>query len=106
MEGLKIVISALVPPALTWNLNIVMKRLMGPLFEPLHSCPFQFLFWKVTFLVTITSLRHVSELQALTMEEPIFKIHRYRVELHTNPKFLPKVVSPQSIEIPVFFPQP
>lgn len=81
---------------------------MGPPFEPLHSCPLQLFSWKVAFLVAITSLMRVSELQALTLQEPFFQIHKDKLVLHTNPEFLLKVVCQfhlnQSNELPVFFP--
>ncbi|XP_078517197.1 uncharacterized protein LOC144781723 [Lissotriton helveticus] len=110
LEGLKRVIPPRTPPAPVWNLNVVLTRLMGPPFEPLHSCELQFLTWKVAFLVAITSLRRVSELQALTIQEPFIQIHSNRVVLRTNPKFLPKVVSQfhlnQTIDLPAFFQNP
>lgn len=110
IEGLKRVIPPRLPPAPLWNLNIVLTRLMGPPFEPMHSCQIQFLIRKVTFLVAITSLRRVSEIQALTIQEPFLQMHHNKVVLRANPKVLPKVISPfhlnQSVELPVFFPQP
>lgn len=39
MEGLKRVIPLRVPPAPSWNLNIVPTRLMGAPFEPPYTCP-------------------------------------------------------------------
>ena len=108
MEGLKQVIPPKVPPAPVWNCNIVLTRLMGPPFEPMYSCLLQFLHWKVAFLVAITFLRRVSELHALTLEEPFFQVRPDRLVLRTNPKFMPKVVSAfhinQTIELPVLFP--
>lgn len=110
MEGLKRSIPPRLPPAPVWNLNIVLTRLMGPPFEPLHKCELQFFTWKVAFLIAITSLRRVGELQVLTIEESFFQVHQNKVVLLTNPKFLPKVISAfhinQSVELPVFFPQP
>lgn len=35
-------------------------RLLGPPFEMLHSCPLQYLSWKVTFIIAITSFRNKS----------------------------------------------
>lgn len=64
------------PPAPVWNLDLVLTRLMGPLFEPLHSCPLQFLCWKVAFLVAITSLRRVCEIHALALEEIFPQVHK------------------------------
>lgn len=57
------------------------------------SCPLQFFFWKLTFLVAITSLRGNSELQAITQQAPFIQDHKDRVVLTTNATFLPKVVS-------------
>lgn len=65
---------------------------------------------EVSFLVDITSLRCISELQVFTLEEPFFQVHSDSVVLRINPKFISKVVSSfhlnQTIELPVFFPQP
>lgn len=85
MEGLKRIIPPRVPPSPVWNLNIVLTRLMGPPFEPLLKCELQFLTWKVAFLVAITSLRRVSEIQAITIKEPFLQLHHNKVVLRTNP---------------------
>lgn len=87
MEGLKRIIPPRLPPAPAWNVNIVLTRLMGPPFKPLHSCQLQYLSWTLAILIAITSLRRVSEIQALTLEEPFFQLHRDRVVFRTNPKF-------------------
>ena len=62
------------------------------------------------FLVAITSLRRVSELQALTTAEPYMQIHKDKVALRTNPHFLPKVATSfhvnQTIYLPAFFQHP
>ncbi|KAJ1189935.1 hypothetical protein NDU88_006677 [Pleurodeles waltl] len=41
MEGLKKIIPPRTPPVPSWNLNIVLTRLMGPPFELMHSCEMQ-----------------------------------------------------------------
>ncbi|XP_074866740.1 phospholipase B-like 1 isoform X2 [Carettochelys insculpta] len=58
-------------PLPTWDLNLVLSKLMAPPFEPLASCSMLFLTYKVAFLVAITSARRVSELRAL-MVDPIY----------------------------------
>ncbi|XP_078522268.1 uncharacterized protein LOC144791469 [Lissotriton helveticus] len=94
------------PPA--WNL--VLTELMKAPFEPIHKASLQMLTMKTAFLVAITSLRRVSELQALTLQEPYIQIHSDRVVMRTDPHFMPKVVSRfhmnQSIQIPSFFQNP
>lgn len=109
MEGLKRVIPPGVPMAHIWNLNVVLPGLFDPHFESFTLAISNFSLGKL-FLVAVTSLRRVSELQTLTLEEPFFQVHNEKVILRTNPKFRPKVVSPfhlnQTIELPVFFPHP
>lgn len=106
MEGLKCFIPPREFPNPVWNLNIVLTRLMGPLFESMHSYLLHFLSWKVDFLVAITFLKCISELQALTLQE---QVHNDKVVLRTSPKFLPKVVYllylNQTIKLPVFLPR-
>lgn len=89
---------------------MVLTKLMGPPFEPIHKSSLQHLSWKVAFLVDITSVCRVSELQALCCNEPYTVFHSNRVVLRTHPSFLPKVVSDfhinQGITLPTFFPNP
>ncbi|XP_078514164.1 uncharacterized protein LOC144773171 [Lissotriton helveticus] len=96
------------PPA--WNLNIVLTELIKEPFEPLHKVSLKMLTMKTAFLVAITSLRRVSELQALTLQELYIQIHNDRVVMSTDPHSMPKVVSKfhmnQSIQIPSFFQKP
>lgn len=44
-------------PTSTWDLNLVLKGLMIPTFEPLVTCSLQHMSMKVAFLVAITSAR-------------------------------------------------
>ncbi|KAJ1121780.1 hypothetical protein NDU88_000299 [Pleurodeles waltl] len=109
LEGLKKVFPP-IRPSPPWELNIVLAKLMGPPFEPIHKASLQHLTWKTAFLVAITSARRVSEIQALSAKEPYTVFHDNRVVLRTHPSFLPKVVSVfhinQTITLPTFFPNP
>ncbi|KAJ1096084.1 hypothetical protein NDU88_001230 [Pleurodeles waltl] len=110
LEGLKKVFPPIRRPSPPWELNIVLAKLMGPPFEPIHKASLQHLTWKTAFLVAITSARRVSEIQALSSKEPYTVFHDNRVVLRTHPSFLPKVVSEfhinQTISLPTFFPNP
>ncbi|XP_069607104.1 uncharacterized protein [Ranitomeya imitator] len=94
----------------SWDLNIVLKGLTLPPFEPLSSITMDKLAWKTTFLVAITTARRVGELQALSINEPYMKILQDRLILRLDPSFLPKVVSDfhksQEIILPSFYQEP
>lgn len=45
---------------------LVLSNLMGTPFEPLAICSLLYLSWKEAFLVTVTSVRRVTEFKALT----------------------------------------
>nr|XP_032642405.1 uncharacterized protein LOC116828359 [Chelonoidis abingdonii] len=110
LKGLERLYPPVKPPSPTWDLNLVLSRLMGPPFEPLATCSLLYLSWKTSFLVAITSARRVSELRALVVDPPYTIFHKDKVQLRPHPAFLPKVVSPfhlnQDIFLPVFFPKP
>lgn len=82
---------------------------MRPPFEPIHKCELKFLSWKAAFLLAITSARHISEIQALTIKEPYLQFLPDRVILCNNP-FMPKVPSTyhlnEPIVSPTLFPNP
>lgn len=65
---------------------------------------------KAVFLVAISTARRISELQALSIKEPFLLIFEDRLVLHTDPGFLPKVVSKfhrtQEIVLPSFCASP
>ncbi|CAJ0943885.1 unnamed protein product [Ranitomeya imitator] len=94
----------------SWDLNIVLKGLTLPPFEPLSSITMDKLAWKTTFLVAITTARRMGELQALSINEPYMKILQDRLILRLDPSFLPKVVSDfhksQEIILPSFYQEP
>lgn len=110
LEGLKKVYPPVRAPSPPWERNVVLTKLMGAPFEPIHRSSLQHLSWKVAFLVAITSARRVSEIQALCCKEPYTVFHLNRVVLRTHPSFLPKVISDfhinQEITLPTFFSNP
>ncbi|XP_050804595.1 uncharacterized protein LOC127048745 [Gopherus flavomarginatus] len=57
LKGLERLYPQIRPPAPSWDLNLVLTRLMAPPFEPLATCSLLYLSWKTAFLVAITSAR-------------------------------------------------
>jgi len=53
-----------------WDLLIVLEGLLVPYFKPLESAPDRILTLKVVLLLASASLKHVRNLQALSMNEP------------------------------------
>ncbi|XP_032651201.1 uncharacterized protein LOC116833646 isoform X1 [Chelonoidis abingdonii] len=93
LRGLERLFPQIQAPVLQWDLNLVLSRPTGPPSEPLGSCFFSHLSWKVTFLVAVTSARRVSEIKALT-SEPLYTVfYKDKVQLRPHPAFLLKVVS-------------
>ena len=76
-----------------WDLQVVLKALTEPPFEPFHAATLKFLTWKVVFLVAITSAARVSELQSLDCRPDLLKLFPHKEVLRANPAFLPKVVN-------------
>uniref|UniRef100_A0A803J7N3 Core-binding (CB) domain-containing protein n=1 Tax=Xenopus tropicalis TaxID=8364 RepID=A0A803J7N3_XENTR len=56
-----------IPP---WDLNLVLRALQRPPFEPMGSVDLKFLTWKVAFLLAICSATRVSDLAALSHLKP------------------------------------
>ncbi|XP_069497302.1 uncharacterized protein [Ambystoma mexicanum] len=110
MEGVKRLHPPISNPPPGWDLNVVLAKLMGPPFEPMHKSSLKHLTYKTAFLVAITSIRRVSEIQALSVQDPFFTIHKDKLVLRTHPRFSPKFISKfhvnQSIELPAFFQNP
>lgn len=88
-------------PILKWNLDLVLAWLIQPPFEPFHKASLENLSLKTALLVAITSLRIVSELQALTVEEPYLPIFEDKVTMRTHPRFQSKVVPPFHIYLAI-----
>ena len=98
------------PPVPQWSLQLVLRALTRPPFEPMAHCDLKLLALKTLFLVAITSARRASELAALRVDQPFLQFFREKVVLHTDVSFLPKVVSQfhlnQPIILPTLFPNP
>ncbi|XP_060545984.1 uncharacterized protein LOC132711324 [Pantherophis guttatus] len=94
----------------TWDLNKVLTSLTKPPFEPLRDVNLKFLSFKVSFLVAITSTRHISELTSLSIRSDFCVFHKDRVVLRLEPAFIPKVNSTfhraQELILPDFCPSP
>ena len=57
--------SSRIPP---WDLQVVLRFLRGPPFEPLASSSLRALTQKVLFLVSLATARHVGELQSVSKD--------------------------------------
>ncbi len=78
------------PPSFpSWDLSVVLKDLLGPLFEPLESAPVRILTLKVTLLLAMASFKRVGDLQALSVSEFAPGL----VKAFLRPGYVPKVLS-------------
>lgn len=97
-------------PIPSWDLPLVLCKLLGHLFELLAICPMHRLAWKTFFLVAVTSACRVSELAALRHGPPYLPFSEEGISLATDVTFLPKIVSEfhllADIFLPMFFPHP
>ncbi len=77
----------------SWDLAIVLEGLVMTPFEPLESAPIRFLTLKMFFLMAITSLKRIGDLQALSISPSCldFAPGLVKVILHPHPNYLPKV---------------
>lgn len=78
---------------MSWDLSMVLYRLVLKPFEPMAICPPHMLAWKIAFLVAITLARRVSELQTLRANPPYLMIHTEGATLSPDISILPKVPS-------------
>ena len=83
------------PRVPTWDLAVVLKALAEAPFEPMESAEAKYLTLKMVFLLAITSLRRVGDLQALSIAPQCleFAPGNRRAILHTFPGYIPKVQS-------------
>lgn len=77
---------------LPWDLPLLLRVLGQDLFKPLDSISLQRLINKTVTLVALASGRRVSELQALSFDQPYLVFQKDRVILRTLLEFQPKVV--------------
>ena len=57
-----------------WDLNLVLRTLMGPPFEPLAEATLQHLTWKTCFLLAFATAARVSELHAIDVTQVTFDV--------------------------------
>lgn len=72
------------PPLSPWDLHLVLQK---PSYEPIWDIPFGDLTSKRSFLVTITSVRCVYELAALSCKELFLNLNRNKMD----PALLPNL---------------
>ena len=81
-----------------WDLAVVLAALREPPYEPLESAPFKWLTLKTAFLIAITSVRRVSELQALCSVPPFVSVNPRSVRMRVNPAFCPKTATALALD--------
>ncbi|XP_026116256.1 uncharacterized protein LOC113094840 [Carassius auratus] len=93
-----------------WDLAIVLEGLSRAPFEPLDSVSEKFLSFKTTFLLAISSLKRVGDLQALSVSPTCLEFAPGMVKAFLYPKqgYVPKVptVVPRPIVLQAFCPPP
>lgn len=103
-------ISRVIRKLLEERVELIFLAPHWPPLEPLHEVNLRFLSFKVAFLVTITSARHISEMAALSIRHDLCIFHINRVVLLLDPTFVPKVSSmfhrSQELVLPNFCPSP
>ena len=98
------------PRVPVWDLAVVLAALSEPPFEPLTEVALRFLSIKTTFLLAISSLKRIGELQALSVAPSRleFAPGMARVFLYPKPGYVPKVPSApsQPVVLQAFCPPP
>ncbi|XP_026100385.1 uncharacterized protein LOC113071237 [Carassius auratus] len=93
-----------------WDLAIVLEGLSRAPFEPLDLVSEKFLSFKTTFLLAISSLKRVGDLQALSVSPTCLEFAPGMVKAFLYPKqgYVPKVptVVPRPIVLQAFCPPP
>ncbi len=76
----------------TWDLAIVLQGLSMASFEPLEEVPAKFLTLKALFLLSISSLKRIEDLQALSVAPSCLEFAPGMVKafLHSRPGYVPK----------------
>ncbi len=93
-----------------WDLVIVLQGLSLAPFEPLEEVPAKFLTLKALFLLAISSLKRIGDLQALWVAPSCLEFAHGMVKafLHPRPGYVPKVPAnvAMSIMLQAFCPPP
>jgi hypothetical protein len=98
------------PRVPTWDLAVVLEALCRAPFEPIEGVSDRLLTLKTVFLLAITSLRRVGDLQALSSAPSFidFAPGKAKVFLYPRAGYVPKVptVVPQPVVLQAFCPPP
>lgn len=73
-----------------WNLTLLLEALMKAPFVPALHVSVRFLSLNLAFLLAITTARGISDLQALSIKEPLLLVLKYRVDLRQDPPVPPQ----------------
>ncbi len=94
----------------TWDLAVVLEALSKAPFEPLEEVTLIFITVKTVFLLAISSLKRVVDLQALSVAPSCleFALGMAKTFLYHRPGYVPKVplVVPQPVVLQAFYPPP
>ena len=108
LKGLRNMRPAYKSPTAQWSLQLVLRKVKSPSFEPLASTSLQLLTFKTAFLLAVTSVRRASELTALWADPPFIQFHPDKVTIFPDVSFLLKVATSfhlnQPVVLPMFFP--
>ncbi len=74
----------------TWDLAVVLKALSKAPFEPLEEVTLRFLRVKTVFLLAISSLKRVSDLQALSVAPSCLEFASVMARAFLYPRYVPK----------------
>lgn len=93
-----------------WDLAMVLERLSLAPFEPIDSSSEKFLMLKMAFLLAITSLKRIADLQALSVASSCldFATGGVKAFLHPRTGYVPKVATnvAWSTDLQAFHPPP
>ena len=87
-----------------WCLELILVTLGQELFEPITTCCLEYLTWKATFLLAMTSGRRASELHILCCKPPYIWFTSDGVTIFMRLGFLPKVPSKANICCAIYVP--
>ncbi|KAI2643104.1 hypothetical protein H4Q32_027660 [Labeo rohita] len=98
------------PRVPSWDLSVVLEALCLPPFEPLEEISDCHLSFKTSFLLALSSLKRVGDLQALSVAPSFldFAPGLSKAFLHTRTGYVPKVPSsaPRPVVLQAFCPPP
>ncbi len=110
LRGIRRLRPPVCPRMPVWDLAVVLEALSKAPFEPLEEVPLRCLTVKTVFLLAISSLKRVGDLQTLSVAPSCleFAPGTSRVFLYPRPGYVPKVPSvvPRPVILQTFCPPP